>query len=207
MPHAGFPRPCVNEPSLDGSVDEHMLQPYVSCIFRCMLHMFHLNIVKINLVLYILQWLYTCVVSICFKGFSCFKHMLQVFHLDVAYIAVAIHICCNCVFQMFQLFHLDLACFHLDVAYVAVSIHVCCKCMLQMFNLFLTYVASVLSRCCIYIAVVIHICCKRMFQLFQYGAAGAASHALSHAAGQAPLLFCAARANPAAVGVGREVRG
>jgi hypothetical protein len=107
-------------------------------------------------------------------------------------------------FPMFQLFHLDVACFHLDVAYVAVAIHVCCKCMLQMFNLFLTYVASVLSRCCIYVVVVIHICYKRIFQLFQYGATGAAPYALSHAVGRAPLLFRATRVNPLVTGVGRE---
>jgi hypothetical protein len=40
--------------------------------------------------------------------------------------------------------------FYLDVAYVAMAIHVCFKFMFQMFQLFQTYVASVLSRCCIY---------------------------------------------------------
>jgi hypothetical protein len=30
--------------------------------------------------------------------FSCFKYMLQVFYLDVAYAAVNIHICCKCMF-------------------------------------------------------------------------------------------------------------
>jgi hypothetical protein len=39
-----------------------------------------------------LQWLYTYVASVCFKCFSCFRRMLQVFYLDVAYVAVAIHI-------------------------------------------------------------------------------------------------------------------
>ena len=58
------------------------------------------------------------------------------FHLDGAYVAMAIHVCCKCVFQMFQVFHLYVACFHLDVAYVAVAIHVCCKCMFEMFQLF-----------------------------------------------------------------------
>jgi hypothetical protein len=41
------------------------------------------------------------------------------FYLGVAYVVVAIHICCKYVFQMFLLFHLD-------VAYVAVAIHVYC---------------------------------------------------------------------------------
>jgi hypothetical protein len=66
--------------------------------------------------------------------------MLQVFHLDVAkvnrdvaYVAIAIHVCCKCLFQMFHLFfrhklqvYLSGCCicfthmlqvFHMDVAY------------------------------------------------------------------------------------------
>jgi hypothetical protein len=88
-PHATLPRPRVNETSLGDNVDEHMLQ---------------LNVAKVDLVLHMLQWLYTCVTIICFKCFSCFKRMLQVFHLDVAYIAVVMQICCNCVFQCFSYF-------------------------------------------------------------------------------------------------------
>jgi hypothetical protein len=38
-----------------------------------------------------LQWLYTYVASICSKCFNCFRCMLQAFYLDVAYVAVAIH--------------------------------------------------------------------------------------------------------------------
>jgi hypothetical protein len=45
--------------------------------FRCMLYVFHLNVIKVNLVLLISQWLYTCVASVCFKCFNCFKHTLQ----------------------------------------------------------------------------------------------------------------------------------
>jgi hypothetical protein len=93
-----------------------------------MLHLFHLDVTKADLVLHMLQWLYTCVASVCFKCFSSFKRMLQVFDLDVTYIAVAIYACCKCVFQMFQLLRLDVAWFHLDVAYVAVTIHVYCTC-------------------------------------------------------------------------------
>jgi hypothetical protein len=69
--------------------------------FRCMLHIFHLDVAKVDLVLHILQWLYTYVASIWFKCLVCFKHMLQVFYLDVAYVALAIHIYCKCMFQMF----------------------------------------------------------------------------------------------------------
>ena len=64
--------------------------------------------------------------------------MLQVFYLDVAkvnrhvaYVAMAIHVCFKCMFQMFHLFfQRSLQVFHLDVAYVS---HVCCKC----FNFYL----------------------------------------------------------------------
>jgi hypothetical protein len=66
--------------------------------FIYMLYMFHLDIAKVDLVLHMLQWLYTCVASVCFKYFSGFKRMLQVFHLDVA---VTIHVCCQCAFQLF----------------------------------------------------------------------------------------------------------
>jgi hypothetical protein len=45
-----------------------------------------------------LHWLYTYVASVCFKYFSSFKRMLQVFYLDVAYVALAIHVCCKRVF-------------------------------------------------------------------------------------------------------------
>jgi hypothetical protein len=36
-----------------------------------------------------------------FKCFGYFKRMLQVFYLDVAYVAAAIHGCCKCMFQIF----------------------------------------------------------------------------------------------------------
>jgi hypothetical protein len=78
-------------------IDEHMLQPYVSCV----LHMF----------LYIAMAIHVCYKCICFKSFSSFKRTSQVFHLDVAYVPVTIHLCCNCVFEMYQLFHLDIVYF------------------------------------------------------------------------------------------------
>jgi hypothetical protein len=43
------------------------------------------------------------------KCFICFRRMLQVFYLDVAYVAVAIHIYCKCLFQMFHLFRSHVA--------------------------------------------------------------------------------------------------
>jgi hypothetical protein len=48
--------------------------------------------------------------------------MLQMFYLDVAYVVVAIHICCKCMFQMFHLFHTYLAeCYMLQVFSLAGS--------------------------------------------------------------------------------------
>jgi hypothetical protein len=64
--------------------------------FRCMLHMFYLDVAKVDLVLHMLQCLYTYVASVCFK---CFRRMLQVAYLDVAYVALAIHVCCKCMFS------------------------------------------------------------------------------------------------------------
>jgi hypothetical protein len=54
--------------------------------------MFYLDIAKLDLVLHTLQCLYMYVASVCFKYFSCFKHMLQVFYLYDAYVAVAKHV-------------------------------------------------------------------------------------------------------------------
>ena len=76
-----------------------MLQAYVSSVlgvFKCFIWMLHM-----------LLWLYTHVSGLCFKCFSCFKLMLQVFHLDVvkvyldvAYVVMATHACFKC-FHMF----------------------------------------------------------------------------------------------------------
>jgi hypothetical protein len=81
------------------------------------------------------------------------------FHLDVAYVAMTIHICCECFFQMFQLFHLDVVCFHLDVAYVGMAICVCSKCFTYFKHMLQAFYLNVA-----YVAVAIHICCQHMFQ-------------------------------------------
>jgi hypothetical protein len=80
-----------------------------------------------------LQWLYMYVARICFIGF---RRMLQVFYLDVAYVSVAIYICCKRLFKMFICFRRMMQLFYLDVANVAVAIHICCKRMLQIFYMF-----------------------------------------------------------------------
>jgi hypothetical protein len=68
-----------------------------------------------------LQWLHTHVSSVCFKCFTCFRLMLQVFHLDVAkvdldvaYVAMTIHACFKHIFQV-HLFQTYVAVFYLDV--------------------------------------------------------------------------------------------
>jgi hypothetical protein len=64
------------------------------------------------------------VANVCFKYFKCLRGMLQVFHLDIAKVDP-------------------------NVAYVVMIIYICCKRLFKMFHLFQTYVASVLSGCCI----------------------------------------------------------
>jgi hypothetical protein len=101
-------------------------------------------------VLYMLQWLYTCVACVCFRCFSCFKRTLQVFHL---------YVCCKYVFQMFSA--------------VSSRCCICCSgytCMLQVYIPNVSPISNICCKCFIwmllYVAVVIHIYCKRMFQLF-----------------------------------------
>ena len=67
-----------------------------------MLHMFYLEVAKVDLVLHMLQCLYAYVASVCLKCFSYFQTYVAMVYLDVAYVALAIHICCKRMFQMFQ---------------------------------------------------------------------------------------------------------
>jgi hypothetical protein len=78
-----------------------------------------------------LQWLSTYVPSVCSKCFTCFRlcckrfiWMLHMFYVDDAYVAVAIHVCCKCMFQIFYLFQTMLQVLYLDIAYVAVVRHI-----------------------------------------------------------------------------------
>jgi hypothetical protein len=80
-----------------------------------------------------------------FKYFSCFRDMLQVFHLDVAkldqdvaYVAMVVHVYCKLLFQRF-------ICFFRRMLQVCLSR--CCIC-------FHTYVTNILSGCCIWFAMV-----------------------------------------------------
>jgi hypothetical protein len=56
--------------------------------------------------------------------------MFQVFHLDVAYVTMALYACFKRMFQVFHMFQTHVASFYLDVAkvdlgvtYVTMSIH------------------------------------------------------------------------------------
>jgi hypothetical protein len=96
-----------------------------------MVHMFHLDVAKVDLVLHMLQWLmlqvyvsnvsavsnicckcFIWILHICWNSYTyvasvrfiCFRRMLQVFYLDVPSVSVAIHVCCKRLFKMFQLF-------------------------------------------------------------------------------------------------------
>jgi hypothetical protein len=108
--------------------------------------MFYLDVVKVDLIFYMLQWLYMYFASVRFNCFSCFRHMLLVFYLDIAYIAVDIHVCCKCIFQMCHLFHTYVAsistgcCICCIIAYV---LDICCKRLFKIFHLFQTYVVNV----------------------------------------------------------------
>ena len=122
------------------------------------------------LMLYMLQWLYTYVLSVCFKYFSCFKLMLPIFYLDVACVYLDVVcllsrfcICCNGYSRMLQVY----------VSNIPFVLDVCWKYfiwMLHMFQWLYTYVARVYSKCfrCMlqvfylnvaHVAVAIHICC------------------------------------------------
>jgi hypothetical protein len=116
--------------------------------FRCILLMFYLDVAKVDLVL---QSIYTYVASVCF---NCFKRMLQVFYLDIAYVGVAIHVCCNS--QCFTRF-IPMLLFHLDVAYIS---DICCKCLIKMLDLFKMYASLFIWMLQL---LYIYICCKRVF--------------------------------------------
>jgi hypothetical protein len=94
--------------------------------FRYMLHMFHLNVAKVDLVLHILQWLYTYVASVCFKCFNYFK-------TNVVNVLFGYCICC---------------CGYIYVASVCSKSFTCFRPMLQVFNLDVAYVSNILTFFC-----------------------------------------------------------
>jgi hypothetical protein len=67
--------------------------------------------------------------------------MLQVFYLDVVYIARAIHVCCKCMFQMFQLFQTY-------VANILFGFCICCSSHTHMLQAYVVNISSILDVCC-----------------------------------------------------------
>jgi hypothetical protein len=59
----------------------------VSCVFDVCLKCFYLDVSKVDLVLHVLQWLYTHVSSVS----SVFRRMLHIFHLDVSKVDRVLH--------------------------------------------------------------------------------------------------------------------
>jgi hypothetical protein len=87
------------------------------------------------------------VTSVFFKYFSGFKRTLQVLYLDIAYVALAIHVCCKCIFQMFQLFQ----------TYVASVLSGCCICCSAHTHMLQAYDINVSSTS--------YLCCSKYFML------------------------------------------
>jgi hypothetical protein len=94
--------------------------------------------------------------------------MLQVFHVDVAkvdrdvaYVAMAIHVYCERLFQMFHLFFQTYVAnmFYLDVTYVS---HICCKCFIWMSHMLCNGFSSVSSVLDIFqvFHLSLDVCCK-----------------------------------------------
>jgi hypothetical protein len=88
---AGVKLRVNKRPHWGQQVDEHMLQPYVSCVYVC----FNVSsecCKSRSGVAYVATTIRVCCKCM-FQCFSCFKRMLQAFYLDGAYVALAIYVC------------------------------------------------------------------------------------------------------------------
>jgi hypothetical protein len=77
--------------------------------------------------------------------------LLHVFHLDVVYVAMAIHVCCKCMFQMFQLFQTYVASVlsvHMDVVCDSCGCCICCNGHTRILQVYVSNVSVVLNVCC-----------------------------------------------------------
>jgi hypothetical protein len=84
-----------------------------------MLHVFHLDVAKVDLMLHMLQLVCTYVASVGFNISAVLEVCCEYFYLYIAYVAVAIHICYMTMFQIFHMFQTYVAtsascfkCFH-----------------------------------------------------------------------------------------------
>jgi hypothetical protein len=98
---------------------------YICCNgYTCILQLYVSNVSAIsNNIVSVLSCIcctgYTCMLQVYASNVSAiFKRMLQVFYLDVIFVALAIYVCYKCMFQMFQLFQ----------TYVSSVLSGCCIC-------------------------------------------------------------------------------
>jgi hypothetical protein len=141
----GTDTPCASRPCLRQlasierqRVDEHMLQPHVSCVSD---------------------------IYIAYVSSGCCKS-----RSDVAYVAMAIHVCCKCFISILHMLQ-----WHIRMLQVYISKRfICfCKCfiwMLQMFQWLYIYVTSVYSK---------FICFRRMLQMCLFGCCCCYTHVIN----------------------------
>jgi hypothetical protein len=104
------------------------------------------------------------IANVCVKCFRCSRRVLQVFHKgvakvdqDVAYVAMAIHVCCKCLFKMF----------HLLPTYVACVLSTCCICCSDHTDTLQVYDPNVSST--------LDVCCRKCFHVANISRAGTSS--------------------------------
>jgi hypothetical protein len=151
VPHVALPRATLT--SLYWAATSRWGHVAIVCFirFRCMLHMFYLDVTKVDLLLHMLQWLYTYVASVCFKCFSCLKHMSQVYLSRYC-------ICCSDYTYILQVY----------VPNVSHVSDLCCKRFIWMLHIFQTYVTSIYSKC--------FICFRHMLQMCLSGCCSCYTH-------------------------------
>jgi hypothetical protein len=111
---------------------------------------------------------------------ACCKRMLQMFYVDVAkvdrdvaYVTMAIHVCCKCLFQLFQLFQTDVArvlsgcyiCFTLMFFDNNVS-HLCCDCFIPMLHMFSHICCKCFRLDVTYVLQWLHTCFPRVLDVY-----------------------------------------
>ena len=103
-----------------------------------------------------LHWLYTYITSVCFKYFSYFKRMLQVFYMDIAYVAVAIHVSCKCMSKCVTYFN----CF-IWILYMLQY----CICFTHLLQESIQNISSISDLCCkcVYMDVIVAIHMLQMY--------------------------------------------
>jgi hypothetical protein len=109
----------------------------------CMRRLLLLLQFSAGLKLSVTPWHQASYIFMCFSFKSMFHLVLHVFHLDVAYGTLAIHVCCKYIFQMF----------HLKQMYVASVLSVCficCNDYTRMLDVYVWNVSFVSNVCCKY---------------------------------------------------------